>query len=98
MAAKDSCDGCPRLPAWSSPTVLIDGERAGTAILNNARIIAEQSTRRSLSMLDNSGGRRSRRAHRPRPCSGASSAHHEPLRDRLVCSARLFSINCDPFD
>ena len=43
MAAKDSCAGRPRLPVWSSPTVLIDGEPAGTAILYNARIIAEQA-------------------------------------------------------
>ena len=31
MADKDSCGGCPRLPVWSSPTVLVDGEPAGTA-------------------------------------------------------------------
>jgi hypothetical protein len=45
MAAKDSCGGCPRLPVWSNPTVLINGEPAGTVELNNARVIAEQAAR-----------------------------------------------------
>ena len=45
MAAKESCGGCPRLPVWSNPTVLINGEPAGTADLNNARLIAEQAAR-----------------------------------------------------
>jgi hypothetical protein len=30
MAYKDSCGGCPRMPVWSSPTVLVNGEPAGT--------------------------------------------------------------------
>ncbi len=45
MGSKDSCGGCPRFPVWSSPAVLINGEPAGTAILDNARIIAEQAAR-----------------------------------------------------
>ena len=45
MGYKDSCGGCPRVPVWSSPTVLVNGERAGTAILDNARVIAEQAAR-----------------------------------------------------
>lgn len=45
MGAKDSCGGCPRLPIWSSPTVLIDGEPAGTSVLDNARVIAQQAAR-----------------------------------------------------
>jgi hypothetical protein len=45
MSAKESCGGCPRVPVWSSPTVLIKGEVAGTAILDNARVIAEQAAR-----------------------------------------------------
>jgi hypothetical protein len=45
MSYKESCGGCPRLPVWSSPLVLINGERAGTADLDNRRVIAEQAAR-----------------------------------------------------
>jgi len=45
MSYKASCGGCPRLPVWSSPTVLIKGEPAGTADLDNARVISEQAAR-----------------------------------------------------
>ena len=45
MSSKESCGGCPRVAVWSSPTVLIKGEAAGTAELNNARVIAEQAAR-----------------------------------------------------
>ena len=45
MSYKESCGGCPRLPVWSSPTVLIKGEPAGTPELDNARVIAEQAAR-----------------------------------------------------
>jgi hypothetical protein len=45
MGSKESCGGCPRVAVWSSPTVLIKGEAAGTAELNNARVIAEQAAR-----------------------------------------------------
>ena len=45
MGSKESCGGCPRVPVWSSPTVLIKGEVAGTAILDNARVLAEQAAR-----------------------------------------------------
>jgi len=45
MSYKESCGGCPRLPVWSSPTVLVRGEPAGTEDLNNARVIAEQAVR-----------------------------------------------------
>ena len=45
MGSKESCGGCPRVPVWSNPTVLIKGEAAGTAELNNARVIAEQAAR-----------------------------------------------------
>ena len=45
MGSKESCGGCPRVPVWSSPTVLIKGEVAGTAILDNAGVIAEQAAR-----------------------------------------------------
>jgi hypothetical protein len=45
MSYKGSCGGCPRLPVWSSPTVLIRGEPAGTPDLDNARVISEQAAR-----------------------------------------------------
>jgi hypothetical protein len=45
MSYKESCGGCPRIPVWSSPIVLINGEPAGTPELDNARVISEQSGR-----------------------------------------------------
>lgn len=45
MSTKESCNGCPRLPVWSNPLLLIAGEPAGTADLNNAGIIAENAWR-----------------------------------------------------
>jgi hypothetical protein len=45
MSYTDACGGCPRLAVWSSPTVLVDGEPAGSMELNNARVIAEQAAR-----------------------------------------------------
>jgi hypothetical protein len=45
MSYKDSCGGCPRIPVWSSPKVLVKGEIAGTPELDNARVIAEQAKR-----------------------------------------------------
>ncbi len=45
MSYKNTCGGCPRLPVWSNPLVMIGGEPAGTADLNNARIIAENASR-----------------------------------------------------
>ena len=36
---------CPRLPVWSSPKVLVKGEAAGTADLDNARVLSEQGAR-----------------------------------------------------
>ena len=45
MGFKENCGGCPRIPVWSSPTVLVNGEPAGSATLDNARVIAEQAER-----------------------------------------------------
>jgi len=45
MSYKESCGGCPRLPVWSSPKVMIMGEPAGTPELDNARVISEQAAR-----------------------------------------------------
>jgi hypothetical protein len=45
MSYKASCNGCPRLPVWSNPKVVIKGEPAGTPQLDNARVIADQAAR-----------------------------------------------------
>jgi hypothetical protein len=45
MSYKESCGGCPRLPVWSSPLIKVRGEPAGTAELDNARVIAEHAAR-----------------------------------------------------
>ena len=45
MGSKESCGGCPRVPVWSSPTVLVNGEPAGSTEFDNARVIAEQVAR-----------------------------------------------------
>jgi hypothetical protein len=45
MSYKESCGGCPRLPIWSSPKLMIRGEPAGTVNEDNARVIAEQAAR-----------------------------------------------------
>jgi hypothetical protein len=45
MSYKGSCGGCPRVPVWSSPTVLVRGEPAGTPELHNARVISEEAAR-----------------------------------------------------
>jgi len=45
MSYKESCGGCPRVAVWSSPTVLVDGEPAGTPEQDNARVIAEEAAR-----------------------------------------------------
>ena len=45
MSYKESCGGCPRVPVWSSPKVMVKGEPAGTSDLDNARVIAEQAAR-----------------------------------------------------
>ena len=45
MSYRESCGGCPRVPVWSSPTVQVRGEPAGSADQDNARVIAEQASR-----------------------------------------------------
>ena len=45
MSYKATCSGCPRLPVWSNPRILIHGHPAGTAKLDNAMVIATQATR-----------------------------------------------------
>jgi hypothetical protein len=45
MSYKDSCEGCPRIPVWSSPAIRIKGMPAGDATSDNARVIAEEAAR-----------------------------------------------------
>jgi hypothetical protein len=45
MSSAASCGGCPRVPLWSSPKVLVKGEPAGSEELDNARVIAEEARR-----------------------------------------------------
>jgi hypothetical protein len=45
MSYKESCGGCPRLPIWSSPNLMIRGQPAGTENEDNARVIGEQAAR-----------------------------------------------------
>lgn len=43
MSYKASCDGCPRLPIWSNPTIKVKGEPAGSIATDNARVILERA-------------------------------------------------------
>lgn len=45
MGYKDSCDGCARIPVWSSPAIRIKGVPAGDVTSDNARVIAEEAAR-----------------------------------------------------
>jgi len=45
MSYKANCGGCPRLPVWSNPDVLIGGVPAGSVGHDNARVIADNVLR-----------------------------------------------------
>ena len=45
MSYRESCGGCRRVPIWSSPLVMFEGEPAGTPDQDNARVIAEEAPR-----------------------------------------------------
>jgi hypothetical protein len=45
MSYEESCDGCPRLPIWSSPLIKVRGTAAGDAAADNARVISEGAAR-----------------------------------------------------
>ncbi len=45
MSYEESCDGCPRLPIWSSPLLKVRGVAAGDATADNARAISEGAAR-----------------------------------------------------
>jgi hypothetical protein len=45
MSYKASCDGCPRVPIWSNPTMTFRGDPAGTLDADNARVLLERAER-----------------------------------------------------
>lgn len=45
MAYKDTCGGCPRVPIWSSSTIMVRGVPAGDPESDNARVISENAAR-----------------------------------------------------
>jgi hypothetical protein len=45
MSYKEGCGGCPRIPYWSNPRVMYNGEPTGTAAADNARLILELAER-----------------------------------------------------
>ena len=45
MSSKESCGGCPRIPFWSNPRIMYNGEPTGTDATDNARVILEQAER-----------------------------------------------------
>jgi peptidyl-Asp metalloendopeptidase len=45
MSYNVGCGGCPRMPFWSNPRVMYDGEPTGTTAADNARIVLENAER-----------------------------------------------------
>ena len=45
MSYEESCEGCPRLPIWSSPQIKVRGTPAGDEMTDNARAISEGAPR-----------------------------------------------------
>ena len=45
MSYQQACNGCLRIPFWSSPRVTYKGEPTGTLTEDNARLILEQAER-----------------------------------------------------
>jgi hypothetical protein len=45
MSYEESCDSCPRLPIWSTPTVRVRGVAAGNDVSDNARVISQAAGR-----------------------------------------------------
>ena len=45
MSYNESCSGCPRIPFWSNPRVMYNGEPTGTAAADSARVILENAER-----------------------------------------------------
>ena len=45
MSYHEACNGCPRIPFWSNPRIMYQGEPTGTPLADNARVILEQAER-----------------------------------------------------
>jgi peptidyl-Asp metalloendopeptidase len=45
MSYNVGCGGCPRIPFWSNPRILYNGEPTGTAAADSARVILENAER-----------------------------------------------------
>ncbi|MFV0296238.1 MAG: M12 family metallo-peptidase [Hyphomicrobiaceae bacterium] len=45
MSYKKGCDGCLRLPIWSTPAKVVEGAPAGDSMQDNARVIRENAMR-----------------------------------------------------
>ncbi len=45
MSYKASCNGCPRLPIWSTPEKVVEGKPAGDQMHNNAAVIRDNAAR-----------------------------------------------------
>lgn len=45
MSYKAGCNGCPRLPVWSTPDRVVSGKAAGDPMHNNAAVIRENASR-----------------------------------------------------
>jgi hypothetical protein len=45
MSYNESCGGCPRIPFWSNPRIMYNGEPTGTAAADSARVILENAER-----------------------------------------------------
>ena len=86
MSYKESCGGCPRLPVWSSPKVMVKGEPAGTPDLDNARVIASRPH-----AWPPSGSRASIGAGLPLPPTSPSRHLVEDLRE--LDRARLLDVD-----
>jgi hypothetical protein len=48
MSYNEGCGGCPRIPYWSNPRIMFNGEPTGTPANDNARVILEQAERVSM--------------------------------------------------
>lgn len=45
MSYKAACNGCPRLPIWSTPAPVVNGQPAGDQERDNARVLRERAAR-----------------------------------------------------
>ena len=45
MSYNTGCGGCPRIPFWSNPRIMYNGEPTGTAAADSARVILENAER-----------------------------------------------------